>query len=100
MYHINKEITGNGENITLQNTAKHYFKKFDTCDIIIDKCEVKIMKQYLDLCRTVLEKGSLKEDRTGTGTISYFGCQVRYDLSEGFPLLTTKKVFMKAVLAE
>ncbi|MDD6301769.1 MAG: thymidylate synthase [Bacillales bacterium] len=58
------------------------------------------MKQYLDLCRHVLDNGMVKKDRTGTGTISYFGEQFRCDLSEGFPLLTTKKVFYKAVLGE
>jgi thymidylate synthase len=58
------------------------------------------MKQYLDLCRTILEKGIKKEDRTGTGTISTFGYQIRCDLSKGFPLLTTKKVYYKAVLGE
>ena len=58
------------------------------------------MQNYLDLCKYVLENGSLKKDRTGTGTISTFGYQLRCDLSKGFPLLTTKKVYYKAVLGE
>ncbi len=58
------------------------------------------MKQYLDLARHVLENGVSKKDRTGTGTISAFGYQFRCDLSEGFPLLTTKKVFYKGILGE
>ena len=58
------------------------------------------MKQYLDLCRHVLTNGMVKKDRTGTGTISTFGYQFRCDLSEGFPLLTTKKVFYRGILEE
>lgn len=58
------------------------------------------MKEYLDLCQLVLDKGHLKNDRTNTGTISYFGFQTRYDLSKGFPLLTTKKVHLHAIIHE
>ena len=58
------------------------------------------MKAYLDQIRFVLENGEKREDRTGTGTISVFGMQTRYDMREGFPLLTTKKVLFKAVVYE
>lgn len=58
------------------------------------------MQQYLDLCRHVLEHGEKRGDRTGTGTISTFGYQMRFDLTKGFPLLTTKKVFYRGIFEE
>lgn len=58
------------------------------------------MKQYIDLCKYILENGEVRKDRTGTGTISCFGYQNRYNLLEGFPLLTTKKVVTRAIIHE
>ncbi len=66
----------------------------------MDRKGIKAVKQYLDTLRLILEAGSKREDRTGTGTIGLFGLQSRYDLSKGFPIVTTKKVWFKGVVHE
>lgn len=58
------------------------------------------MKQYLDLIKEILENGEIRKDRTGVGTISKFGTQSRYDLREGFPLVTTKKLYIRGIIHE
>ena len=58
------------------------------------------MKQYLEMCKYVLENGEDRSDRTGTGTRSVFGYQTRYDLRDGFPLMTTKKMFIRPIAEE
>src|SRR5882762_9970788 len=67
---------------------------------IIPRCYMAHVRPYLDLLRHVLLQGERRADRTGTGTLSVFGAQTRYDLREGFPLVTTKKLLVPAVIRE
>lgn len=70
------------------------------CDLRPITCTLIAMKQYLDLMAELLDRGDFKQDRTGTGTFSLFGRQLRFELSQGFPLVTTKKLHTRSIIIE
>lgn len=76
------------------------FRRRRSVHPITPRCYTQLMRPYLDLLRMVLKDGERRTDRTGTGTLSIFGAQSRYDLRDGFPLVTTKKVLFPAVVRE
>ncbi|KAK4803235.1 hypothetical protein SAY86_001438 [Trapa natans] len=91
-------LLGNENSVSNSKSSKLEIKKFDFLPKLIFERHEEYL--YLSLVENILSNGTVKDDRTGTGTISNFGCQMRYNLRRTFPLLTTKKVFWRGVVEE